>query len=146
MPTAALSAAVYVVSARSAAGVRHKRRQRTHVLLGELPLERGHHPQSIADHAQDALGELVYVELPEPGRTLAQGEACAIVESTKAASDVYAPIAGEVVAINDALAAEPQSVNTSPYEQGWLFTIRPSDAAAVQALMSSDAYDRGPGA
>jgi glycine cleavage system H protein len=100
----------------------------------------------ITEHAQDALGELVYVELPAPGRTLAQGEACAIVESTKAASDVYAPIAGEVLAVNDALAGEPQSVNTSPYEQGWLFTIRPSDAAAVQALMSSDAYDRGPGA
>lgn len=100
----------------------------------------------ITAHAQEALGELVYVELPEPGRTLAQGEACAVVESTKAASDVYSPVAGEVLAVNPVLADTPQSVNESPFEQGWLFTIRPTDAQATAAMLSADAYDNGPGA
>jgi glycine cleavage system H protein len=100
----------------------------------------------ITEHAQEALGELVYVELPEPGRVLGPGEACAVVESTKAASDVYSPLAGEVVAINDALGSEPQSVNTDPYAGGWLFTLKPADPAAVASLLSADDYDRGPGA
>ena len=100
----------------------------------------------ITAHAQDALGELVYVELPQAGRTLAQGEACAVVESTKAASDVYAPLAGEVMAINDALAGEPQAVNAQPYTGGWLFTLRPADPNAVAALLNAADYDNGPGA
>jgi glycine cleavage system H protein len=100
----------------------------------------------ITAHAQDALGELVYVELPEPGRHLGAGEACAVVESTKAASDVYAPIAGDVVAVNDQLGDAPQTVNTDPYDAGWLFTLKPSDAAALNALLSAEAYDNGPGA
>jgi glycine cleavage system H protein len=100
----------------------------------------------ITAHAQDALGELVYVELPQAGRTLAQGEACAVVESTKAASDVYAPLAGEVLAINDTLAGEPQAVNAQPYTGGWLFTLRPADPNAVAALLNATDYDNGPGA
>ena len=100
----------------------------------------------ITFHAQDALGELVYVELPEVGRTLAQGESCVVVESTKAASDVYAPVAGEVLAVNPALAEAPQTVNESPYGDGWLFRIRPSEPAQIDALLSADAYAAGPGA
>jgi glycine cleavage system H protein len=100
----------------------------------------------ITEHAQEALGELVYVELPQAGRALGKGEACAVVESTKAASDVYAPVAGTVVAANGALADAPQSVNTAPYGDGWLFTLKPADAAALSGLMTADAYDAGPGA
>ncbi|MCC7059872.1 MAG: glycine cleavage system protein GcvH [Burkholderiaceae bacterium] len=97
-------------------------------------------------HAQDALGELVYVELPDVGRQLTQGEACVVVESTKAASDVYAPIAGEVVAVNTLLADAPQTVNEAPYGAGWLFRMRPADGAQIDAMLSADAYAAGPGA
>jgi glycine cleavage system H protein len=100
----------------------------------------------ITFHAQDALGELVYVELPAVGRSLGAGEACVVVESTKAASDVYAPVAGEVVEVNGALADAPQTVNESPYEAGWLFRIRVSDASQLASLMSVADYGAGPGA
>lgn len=100
----------------------------------------------ITAHAQEALGELVYVELPEPGRTLSTGEACAVVESTKAASDVYSPLAGDVVSVNSELGDAPQTVNTDPYDTGWLFTLKPADASALNALLSAEAYDNGPGA
>ncbi len=100
----------------------------------------------ITEHAQEALGELVYAELPEPGRRVARGEACAVVESTKAASDVYAPLDGEILAVNERLSGEPQAVNTAPFGDGWLFTMKPSDPAAAGALMTADAYDAGPGA
>ena len=100
----------------------------------------------ITGHAQEALGELVYAELPQPGRTVARGEAVAVVESTKAASDVYAPVDGEVVAANDALADAPQTVNTAPFGDGWLFRVKPADAGQLAALMTADAYDAGPGA
>ena len=100
----------------------------------------------ITFHAQDALGELVYVELPEVGRRLAQGESCVVVESTKAASDVYAPVAGEVLAINPALAEAPQTVNESPYGDGWLFRMRPSDPSQIDALLDAGGYAAGPGA
>ena len=100
----------------------------------------------ISFHAQDALGELVYVELPAVGRSLDAGEACVVVESTKAASDVYAPVRGEVVAINDALADAPQTVNESPYETGWLFKLKLADPAQLAGLMSAADYAAGPGA
>lgn len=100
----------------------------------------------ITDHAQQALGELVYAELPQAGRRVSKGEACAVVESTKAASDVYAPLDGEVVAVNEALADAPQTVNEAPFAAGWLFRIRPADPAALAGLMTADAYDAGPGA
>ncbi len=100
----------------------------------------------ITAHAQDQLGELVYVELPAAGRKLAQGEACAVVESTKAASDVYAPLDGEVIEINAALTDAPQTINSSPYENGWLIRLRPANSAQIDALLSADAYSAGPGA
>ena len=100
----------------------------------------------ITAHAQDALGELVYVELPAAGRTLKQGEACCVVESTKAASDVYAPVDGEVLEVNPALADAPQTVNEAPYAGGWLFRLKLSNPSQLDALLSADAYAAGPGA
>lgn len=96
----------------------------------------------ITDHAQNALGELVYVELPEVGRQLTQGEACMVVESTKAASDVYAPVSGEVIAQNPLLADAPQTVNESPFENGWLIRMKPSDPSQADALLSAQAYEQ----
>jgi glycine cleavage system H protein len=95
----------------------------------------------ITDHAQNALGDLVYVELPAVGRKLAKGEACAVVESVKAASDVYAPIAGEVVAVNDKLSGSPEAVNEDAYA-AWLFRLRPDDADALAGFMDAAAYSR----
>ncbi len=100
----------------------------------------------ITDHAQESLGELVYVELPQPGRQLSQGEACMVVESTKAASDVYSPVDGEVIEVNPVLADAPQTVNESTYDQGWLIRIRPSNPAQIEQLLSAAAYAAGPGA
>ncbi len=100
----------------------------------------------ITDLAQDSLGELVYVELPALGRRVAAAESCAVVESTKAASDVYSPIAGEVVAINDTLSSTPQSVNESPYDHGWLFKLKPATPGAEQSLLSVDQYKSESGA
>ena len=93
-------------------------------------------------HAQDALGDLVFVELPAVGRTLAAGESCAVVESVKAASDVYAPVASVVVAANTALAESPESLNRDPYGS-WLFRVKPSDPAAVSRLMDAATYRQG---
>lgn len=95
----------------------------------------------ITDHAQAALGDLVYIDLPAAGRTVAAGEACAVVESVKAASDVYAPIAGEIVASNEALAGSPEKVNEDAYA-AWLFRLRPADASALAAFMDAAAYER----
>lgn len=94
----------------------------------------------ITDHAQDALGDLVYVETPAPGTQVAQGAACAVVESVKAASDVYAPVSGEVVAANESLADAPEQINSDPYGDGWLFRLRPDDAAQLDALLDAAAY------
>ncbi len=96
----------------------------------------------ITDHAQEALGELVYVELPEPGTDCAAGETCAVVESVKAASDVYAPVGGQVTAVNDVLADEPERVNGSPYEDGWLLRLQPEQPAALDELLDADAYQQ----
>ncbi|HET7260598.1 MAG TPA: glycine cleavage system protein GcvH [Casimicrobiaceae bacterium] len=95
----------------------------------------------ITDHAQAALGDLVYVELPKPGRKVALNEACAVVESVKAASDVYSPLAGEIVASNDTLTAKPEAVNEDAYA-AWLFRLRPDDAAAVAGLLDAAAYSK----
>ncbi len=100
----------------------------------------------ITQHAQEALGELVYAELPAVGRTVEQGQACAVVESTKAASDVYAPLAGEIVANNPLLASAPETVNGSPYAEGWLFQLRLAEPADLANLLSAEAYDNGPAA
>ena len=93
----------------------------------------------ITDHAQSALGDLVFVELPAVGRKLAAGEACAVVESVKAASDVYAPLAGEVVAVNEAVTGSPEVVNQDAYA-AWLFRMRPSDSNASASLLDAAAY------
>ena len=94
----------------------------------------------ITDHAQAALGDLVYLELPEVGRKLVAAEACAVVESVKAASDVYAPVAGEVVAVNTPVSEAPEQVNSAPYES-WFFRIRPTDPAAASHLLDARAYE-----
>ena len=94
----------------------------------------------ITDHAQHALGDLVFVEVPESGRKLAAGDACAVVESVKAASDVYSPLGGEVVAGNELLATQPELINTDPYGQGWILRLKPAAGASSAALMTSDAY------
>jgi len=94
----------------------------------------------ITDHAQDLLGDMVFVELPEPGRELQAGQECAVVESVKAASDVYSPISGEVVAVNEAISDSPELVNKEPYGEGWMMRIKPAAAAEVDALMDADAY------
>jgi glycine cleavage system H protein len=94
----------------------------------------------ITDHAQSALGDLVFVEVPDVGRALSAGEACAVVESVKAASDVYSPLAGKVIANNDALASKPELLNQDPYGGGWLFRLETTGSAAVSSLMSASAY------
>jgi len=94
----------------------------------------------ISDHAQHSLGDLVFVEVPEVGRKLQQGEACAVVESVKAASDVYAPVAGTVVAVNEALAQAPELVNQDPYGGGWIMRLKPSAALTAADLLNAEAY------
>lgn len=94
----------------------------------------------ITDHAQEALGDLVYIELPAVGRVVAAAEACAVVESVKAASDIYAPVGGEVTAVNADLPATPELVNEDAYAS-WLFKLRPSDPGAVAGLLDAAAYE-----
>lgn len=94
----------------------------------------------VTDHAQEALGDVVYLELPEAGRTLAAGEACAVIESVKAASDIYAPVSGEVVESNQAAVDAPESVNADAYA-AWLFKIRPDAAADLGKLLDAAGYE-----
>ena len=96
----------------------------------------------VTDHAQEALGDLVFVELPEVGSTFAAEDACCVVESVKAASDVYMPVTGEVVLINDRLEEEPEIINSSPYDDGWLFSIKPENMDDLGELMDSSAYEQ----
>jgi len=94
----------------------------------------------ISEYAQDQLGDVVFVELPEPGRAVAQGDEAAVVESVKAASEVYAPVSGEVVAVNDPLADDPGLVNREPTGGGWFLKVRMSDPDEVEALLDEPAY------
>ncbi len=94
----------------------------------------------ITDHAQEELGDLVFVELPEPEGGIQAGAACAVVESVKAASDIYAPVDGEITGINEALADAPEQINNDPYGEGWLFTMRPADAGALNELLDAEGY------
>ncbi len=96
----------------------------------------------ISDHAQEAMSDLVYVELPKVGQILKVGEVFGVVESVKAASDVYAPIGGEVIEVNEALPATPETINQDPYGGGWMVKIKPSDAAELNALMDAVAYEQ----
>jgi glycine cleavage system H protein len=95
----------------------------------------------ISDSAQDQLGDMVFVEVPETGQTVAAEEACAVVESVKAASDVYAPIAGEIVEVNESLADSPETVNTDVYGEGWIFRMTPTDMAELDELMDAETYE-----
>jgi glycine cleavage system H protein len=113
---------------------------RTHEWVRALP--DGTVEIGITDHAQHALGDLVFVEVPEAGRTVALGEPSAVVESVKAASDVYSPVPGEVTMGNPLLATEPEAVNNDPYGKGWLMRLRPANGAATADLMSAAAYEK----
>ncbi|MBW3563226.1 MAG: glycine cleavage system protein GcvH [Acidobacteria bacterium] len=95
----------------------------------------------ISDHAQKELGDVIFVELPEVGSAVTAGEQFGSIESVKAFSDLYSPVSGEVVEINGSLADKPESVNTSPYEDGWMIKVRLRDTAELDALMDSAAYD-----
>ena len=102
--------------------------------------EDGSFTVGISDHAQAALGDMVYVELPEVGTTFSQGDACAVVESVKAASDIYCPVAGEVLEINEALEDDPGSVNSEPYGAGWLFKLNVSELDELEELLDATEY------
>lgn len=94
----------------------------------------------ISEHAQDLLGDMVFVELPEVGRNLDASEECAVVESVKAASDIYAPVSGEVIAINEELADSPELINSDPYGDGWLFRVKLTDGSDLEELLSATDY------
>lgn len=95
----------------------------------------------ITDHAQDALGDVVFVELPEVGANFGAGDDAAVVESVKAASDIYAPVTGEVIAVNEVLEEAPETINEDPYGSGWFFRLRPEGEADLSGLLDADAYD-----
>lgn len=94
----------------------------------------------ITDHAQDALGDVVYVELPEIGTTLTAGDEAGVVESVKAASDIYSPVSGEVIAINELLENAPETINDSPYDDGWFYKIKLAEPEELEDLMDAEAY------
>ena len=95
----------------------------------------------ITEHAQELLGDMVFIDLPEVGTEFAASDDCAVAESVKAASDIYAPIAGEIVEVNDELEASPELVNSAPYTDGWLFRIKASDESEVDGLLDAEAYE-----
>jgi glycine cleavage system H protein len=94
----------------------------------------------ISDHAQSSLGDLVYVELPEVGMSVQAGNGTAVVESVKAASDIYAPVSGEIIAVNEALSDKPETINEDPYEGGWIFKVKLSDKSELDGLLTADEY------
>ncbi|MGG6101882.1 glycine cleavage system protein GcvH [Pantoea allii] len=100
----------------------------------------GTYTVGITEHAQELLGDMVFVDLPEVGATFSAGEECAVAESVKAASDIYAPVSGEIVAVNDSLNDSPEQVNSEPYAGGWLFQIKASDESEIDSLLDADAY------
>jgi glycine cleavage system H protein len=95
----------------------------------------------ITDHAQEALGDVVFVEVPDVGASIAAGDEAGVVESVKAASDIYAPISGEVIAINEQLEDEPETVNSDPYNDGWFFKLQPQDTSELEKLLNAEDYD-----
>ncbi len=100
----------------------------------------GSYTVGITEHAQELLGDMVFVDLPDVGEIFAVGDDCAVAESVKAASDIYAPLSGEIVAVNSELDSSPEQVNSAPYTDGWLFRIKPSDESELDALLDADAY------
>jgi glycine cleavage system H protein len=105
-----------------------------------VSVEGGTASVGVSDHAQHEISDVVYAELPKIGRKVAQGEACAVIESVKAAFDIYAPVSGEVVAVNEVLAKDPALVNRSPLEEGWLFKVKPSKPGEESSLMDFAKY------
>lgn len=95
----------------------------------------------ITDHAQNALGDVVFVELPEVGTEVGAGQEVAVVESVKAASDIYAPVGGEVIEVNPVLEDSPETVNEYPYSDGWFFRIQPTDTSELENLLDAESYD-----
>jgi len=94
----------------------------------------------ISDHAQDSLGDVVYVELPDAGSEVNAGEEAGVVESVKAASDIFSPISGEVIEVNELLEDTPETVNASPYDDGWFYKVKPSDLSELEDALSAEAY------
>ena len=107
-----------------------------------IRVEGGEALVGITDYAQDQLSNVVFVELPEIGDEFQQGDVFAVVESVKAASDIYSPLSGKIVKVNDRLADEPQLLNSDPYGEGWVFELEPSDLAELEALMPADEYQK----
>ena len=103
-------------------------------------LDNGHVRIGITDHAQDQLGDMVFIELPDVGRFVTAGEECAVVESVKAASDVYSPLSGVITKTNSAVTDAPETVNHAPYSDGWLFELEPSNPAEFDKLLDGHAY------
>lgn len=101
----------------------------------------GTYTVGITEHAQELLGDMVFVDLPDVGATVSAGDDCAVAESVKAASDIYAPISGEIVAVNDELSDAPEQVNSEPYGAGWIFRIKASDESEVEALLDAAGYE-----
>lgn len=101
----------------------------------------GSYTVGITEHAQELLGDMVFVDLPDVGKTVGAGDDCAVAESVKAASDIYAPVSGEIIAVNDALSDSPELVNSAPYGEGWIFKIKASDESEISALLDSAAYE-----
>ena len=100
----------------------------------------GSYTVGITEHAQELLGDMVFVELPEVGDTVSAGEDCAVAESVKAASDIYAPISGEVIAVNESLEDSPELVNSDAFGDGWFFRVMPSDESEIDTLLDADGY------
>ena len=103
-------------------------------------MEDGHLEIGITDHAQEMLGDMVFIELPEVGITVNTGDDCAVVESVKAASDVYAPVSGEIVEVNSLLSDAPETVNSDPYGEGWLYRMQPTDEGEIEELLDAEGY------
>ena len=103
-------------------------------------MEDGHLEIGITDHAQEMLGDMVFIELPEVGITVSTGDDCAVVESVKAASDVYAPVSGEIVEVNSVLSDSPETLNSDPYGEGWLYRMQPTDKGEIAELLDADGY------
>lgn len=104
--------------------------------------EDGAYTLGITEHAQESLGDLVFVELPKVGDTLDSGSECAVVESVKAASDIYSPLKGEVVAVNESLEENPENINNDPYGEGWILRLQPGDEDPAEQLLGSEEYAR----
>ena len=94
----------------------------------------------VSDHAQEALGDLVFVELPPVGDNINRGDSCAVVESVKAASDIFAPVSGQVIAVNESLEDDPGAINSDPYGDGWLFQVNLDDVTELESLLDADRY------